>query len=496
MEHSQPFSRFVLPLTVALALASVASAVPAADEAGRLDALLARYNEIGLFNGVALVARDGAPVLAKGYGMASFELRVPNTPATKPWIGSVSKVFTATAVMRLVDQGKLSLDARVADVLPWYRKDTGARMTVRQLLCHTSGLPDYMHLPGVGREAFAREAGDATINPRAFAEKWCSADLAWAPGTKWGYSNSGYVLLGLIVEQATRQPFERALRALVLDPLGLAATDDLAMRPRAVVEGLASGSEKSAGELVTRRHWNVSTAYGAGAMVSTVGDLLRFDTGLGREGFLSPAARAAMFTPGPGHWGCGFEVQTMPIGTGKAERTVIGHEGYIFWTLTRIYRIPEDRIFVALVNNTGDAPLQQVFAGIADILYGREPAWPKALAADAVRRVASEQGGAAAVARYRELLATKGSEYEFTERGLNALGYALLQEGKPADAVAVFELMVEQYPKSGNAWDSLGEGLAAAGRRDEAIAAYKRAFELDPKNTNAAAVLEKLAAKP
>jgi CubicO group peptidase (beta-lactamase class C family) len=300
------------------------------------------------------------------------------------------------------------------------------------------------------------------------------------------------VLLGAIIEQVTGMPFAQALETLVLQPIGLKATRDLAMEPRAVVDGLATGYEKQLGTLITRRPWNISTAYAAGAMVSTVQDLARFDEALYS---LAPRAREAMFTEGLGHYGCGWEVQTLPIGPACAPRTVIGHEGFIYWTLTRIYRIPEDRTFVALINNTGDTPLQAMFTGIADILYGRELVWPKPGAADAVRRLAIDEGAGAAVARYRELKAKEPDAYVFDERGLNGLGYVLLQAGKPADAVVIFRFLVESYPSSGNAYDSLGEGLAAQGQREEAIKAYARSLELDPSNRNAVEQLARLTAR-
>jgi CubicO group peptidase (beta-lactamase class C family) len=462
----------------------------------RIDALLRAYTELGRFNGTVLVARGRTILHTAGYGMASFELGVPNGPETRQWIGSVTKTFTAAAAMRLVDEGKLSLDARVADVLPWYRKDTGSKVTVRQLLDHTSGIPDYMHLPGIGREGFQRQAGDAVIAVRPFIEKWCSGDLAWEPGTRWGYSNSGYAIIGAIVEQVTGLPFEKALRALVLDPLGLKNTGDLAMRPRAVVDHLATGYERSLGALITRRPWNISTAFGAGAMVSTVGDLYTFDRAVHSPAFLSEGARKAMFTAGLGHWGCGWEVQTLPIGPAGAPRTVIDHEGFIYWSISRVYHVVEDDVFVALVNNTGDAPLPAIFTGIADILYGRRPAFPKPSAAEAVQALAAEKGGAAAVARYRELRATAPSGYEFDERGLNVLGYALLRDGRPADAVEVLRFMTESYPDSANAFDSLGEALAAVGRREDAIKAYARSLELNPANANAVKMLAGLTAGP
>jgi CubicO group peptidase (beta-lactamase class C family) len=479
---------------VAAIVAGTGILAAAQGQAAAVDALVSKYAQLGQFNGTVLVAREGKVVLEKGYGMADFESSVPNRAETKQWIGSVTKVFTATMVMKLVDGGKLRLEDRVADLLPWYRKDTGGKVTVRELLNHTSGIPDYMHLQGIGREGFRKEAGDGVIDVKAFAQKWCSGDLVWEPGTKWGYSNSGYVLLGAIIEQVTGRTYGQALRELVLDPAGLEATGDLAMRPRAVVDGLASGYEKAGGTLVTRRAWNVSTAYAAGAMVSTVGDLYRFDRALDQPGFLSARAKEAMFTAGLGNWGCGWEVQTVPVGPGGAERKVVGHEGFIFWSLTRICRIPQDRIFIALINNTGDAPLQPLLGSITDVLYGRTPKDPVPSVGEALRKAIATGGPSAAAPRFRDLFANDPAGWDFGERAVNTLGYEYLQADHPDEAVAVFRLNVEVNPESGNAWDSLGEGLAAQGKREEAVKAYARALELDPANRNAVQMLQKITA--
>jgi CubicO group peptidase (beta-lactamase class C family) len=479
---------------LALAVLAGVAASGSAGTAERLDALLARYHEIGLFDGVALIVRADTVLVEQGYGLANREFSVPNAPDTKLWIGSVTKVFTATMVARLADAGRLSLEDRVGDRLPWYRQDTGQRMTLRQLLGHSAGLPDYMHLPGIEREGFARAVGDSLIDLRTFVRDWCSADLQWEPGSRWGYSNSGYVLLGAVIEAATGMPYAQALDSLILAPAGMRDSGDLARRPHAVVPGLSPGYERFAGEVVTRRFWNVSTAYAAGSMVATVGDLRRFDQLLARRDFLSPASREAMFTPGPGNWGAGWSVQTAAIGPGQAPRTLIGHEGFLYWTLTQIYRIPEDDTFIVLANNSGNAPFRTIFAGLFDLLYGREPAWPQPAAAEAVHALAAQQGAPAAIARYCELQRTAPADYEFSEGTLNALGYALLQEGRPQAAVGIFRFTVESFPASGNAWDSLGEGLAGLGEREEAIRAYRRALELAPDNANAKAWLARLSA--
>lgn len=471
-----------------------AGAARAAGPGAEIDAFLGRYAAAGKLNGTVLVAKDGKVLLEKGYGMASFELGVPNGPGTKVWLASVSKVFTAALVLRLADEGKLSLDDRVSDLLPWYRKDSGSRITVRQLLGHTSGIPDYLHLPGLGREGFRREAGDGLVETKAFAARFCSGDPAWEPGSRWGYDNSGYFLLGAIVEEVTRKPFDRALGETVLEPLGLKQTGDLAARPRAVVPGLASGYEWAAGRLVARRDWNLSTAFAAGSMYSTVGDLHRFFRALESD-FLLPATRDAMFTEGLGSWGLGVDVRSLPVGPGRATRKVVGHEGYLFWVLTRVWSVPQDRLFVAILNNTGDVPMPAMFTGITDLIHGRTPPDPKASVAGPLRAALDASGPAAIAPRFRELKAKEPGAWDFEEKVVNGLGYGLLGERLAEGAVAAFRLNVEEHPASANAWDSLGEGLAIVGRKEEAAAVYRRALDLDPGLSSAAEALKRLDAE-
>jgi CubicO group peptidase (beta-lactamase class C family) len=133
-------SRTLVGFVVMLAWSASA---PAQDKARAIDALLARYHEVGAFNGAALVAEGGTVILEKGYGFADFEWKIPNAPDTKFRLGSITKQFTATLVLQLVEDGTLSLETTLAEALPYYRRDTGGRVTIHHLLDHTSGIPSY-----------------------------------------------------------------------------------------------------------------------------------------------------------------------------------------------------------------------------------------------------------------------------------------------------------------------------------------------------------------
>src|SRR5579872_670662 len=168
----------------ALFLAPLSMAQPAA----AIDQLISQYQKLGLFNGSALVAEKSQVVLEKGYGLANMEWNIPNTPDTKFRLGSITKQFTATLVMQLVEQGKLSLSAPIGAYLPDYPKPAADRITIHELLNHTSGIPGYTELPEFG--AKSREAS----KPADFVAFFSQRELLFEPGSKFSYSNSAYFL--------------------------------------------------------------------------------------------------------------------------------------------------------------------------------------------------------------------------------------------------------------------------------------------------------------
>ena len=174
-------------LLAVLALLLFQSHALAQDKVHRIDDLVSLYHKYGQFNGSVLVAENGKVIYQKGLGLANMEWNIPNEPDTKFRLGSITKQFTATLILQLVEQGKIKLDGKVIDYLPNYRQDTGAKVTIHNLLSHTSGIPSYTSLPGffanVSRNPFAVDD---------FIKKYASGDLEFEPGTKFVYSNSGY----------------------------------------------------------------------------------------------------------------------------------------------------------------------------------------------------------------------------------------------------------------------------------------------------------------
>ncbi len=447
------------------------------DSAARIDAFLQSYVDRSLFNGSILVARGGEVILKKGYGMANFEWRIPNTPDTCFRIGSMTKQFTSMVVMQLVEEGRLALEDKLADRVPYYRKDTGGKVTIHQLLNHTSGIPSYTNIPNI-----LKEHGRKALSLRDLVTAWCSADLEFEPGTRFAYNNSGYIILGAVIEEVTGKTYEQVLKERIFEPLGMQASGyDHA---ESVINHRASGYDNGVSGLRNADFIDMSLPYAAGALYSTVEDLLVWDQALYGTRLLSEAGKSKIFTPGAGNYGYGWFIQKAPVGPGKTERQVIQHMGGIPGFSSLIVRVPEDRIVIVLLNNTGGAPLVPMSQGIGDLLFGREPQVPKRSIARTLSSTIKEKGIDAAVAQYRDIKAKNAAEYDLGQGEMNQLGYGLLRSNRVDDAIAIFSLNVEAFPQSWNVYDSLAEAYAAKGEKALAIKNYAHSIEMNPGNTN------------
>ncbi|MGZ8843446.1 MAG: serine hydrolase domain-containing protein, partial [Pyrinomonadaceae bacterium] len=204
---------FALALFAVLAFQS---SVFAQDKAAKIDQLISLHHKYGQFNGSVMVVDNGKVIYKKAVGLANMEWNIPNAPDTKFRLGSITKQFTATLILQLVEQGKIKLDGKLIDYLPDYRKDTGAKVTVHNLLSHTSGIPSYTSLPG-----FFANVSRNPFTVDEFIKKYTSGDLEFEPGTKFVYDNSGYFLLGAIIEKVTGKPYEQVLKENIFDPVGM-----------------------------------------------------------------------------------------------------------------------------------------------------------------------------------------------------------------------------------------------------------------------------------
>jgi len=298
------------------------------------------------FSGVVLVARDGRSLFEKAYGLADSELDVPNKLETRFRLGSVTKQFTAMAVMILAERGKL----RVADSICNYVENcpkAWAGITIRHLLTHVSGIPNFTEFSDNDR--YER----LPMTPLATIARFRDKPLDFTPGQRFNYSNSGYLLLGYIVERASGESYEDFLRKNIYEPLGMLNSGY--DHPKTILKDRARGYSKENGQFVNAMLMEMDTPLGGGSMYSTVGDLLRWDQALYTERLVSRKSLEEMFTPfqGPypkGWWsrhryGFGWFITTW------FERNLIWHEGGIYGFCSAIFRYPDDRTLVVVLEN-------------------------------------------------------------------------------------------------------------------------------------------------
>lgn len=310
----------------------------ATDAVARMEDAVQRHVAADQFTGAVLVAKRGTALFDRAYGPANREWDIANTPATHFRIGSITKQFTAVAILVLEERGKLKLSDLVSAHLP----DAPAaweKITLHHLLTHTSGIPNVTSDP----EFILWKNSPATVTQ--IVGRFRDQPLSFPPGERYAYSNSNYLLLGLLVEKITGgQRFGDFLRENVLDPLGLKESGlDANQR---ILPRRATGYERSRGEFFNAAHGDMSVPHAAGAMYSTTHDLWRWaEAVLGGDKLLTPASRAKLLTPAREDYALGVRVSV------SYGRKTIDHGGSISGFSSFLAHYPDDGLTVVVLSN-------------------------------------------------------------------------------------------------------------------------------------------------
>ncbi len=304
------------------------------------------------FSGVVLVARDGRVLFQKAYGFANREHSVPNKLETKFRVGSVTKSFTAMAAMILVERGKLRVTDPVCNYIDNCPKAWG-RVTLQHLLTHTSGIPNFTYFPD--NDKYER----LPMTPLETIARFRDLPLEFVPGERFSYDDTGYFLLGYIIERASGARYEDFLRKNIYEPLGM--LDSGYDHPWIILKDRASGYARKDGQTVNAMLMEMDTPFGGGSMYSTVEDLLRWDQALYTEKLASRKSLDQVFTPFQGSY-----VPAQPWQRGLYSRhrwgygcwitKWFGHDlvwipGFIHGFVAAILRYPEDRTVVIVLEN-------------------------------------------------------------------------------------------------------------------------------------------------
>ena len=333
-------------------------------DAGALKPKIEQYLDaqarVFLFGGTVLVARNGEVLFSKGYGPANAEWDIPNTPETKFRLGSITKQFTATAVLRLQEQKKLSVQDPICTHLSPC-PDAWKPITIHHLLTHTSGIPSYTGRPEYGKTMMMPKSKDDMV--AGFRD----LPLEFVPGEQFKYNNSGYFLLGVIIETVAGRKYEEVLRDEIFVPLGMQDTGYDWSEP--LLTRRASGYSRRDHGLVNARFLDMQQPYSAGALYSTVGDLLTWDRALDADRVLPKTALDAMFTPFKNDYAYGWSIT--PADKGPSGKLQIGHGGGINGFSTMYTRVPEDKVAVIVLSNVENVNAGAVARDILSMLYSK-----------------------------------------------------------------------------------------------------------------------------
>jgi D-alanyl-D-alanine carboxypeptidase len=293
------------------------------------------------------IVKNGKTILAKGYGLADLENDVRATTETVYRIGSLTKQFTAAGIMRLMEQGKLSLDDTLQKFLPSYNTQ-GNRVTVRHLLSHTSGIRSYTGM-GPRWERTVR----LDLAPDSMVALFAGEPFDFKPGEEWRYNNSGYFLLGMIIETLSGKAYGQYLQDEIFTPLGLKGTAYCDQAP--IIKRRAQGYEVESpdGQFVNASPLSMTQPYAAGSLCSTVTDLVAWTRALSSGKVVSPESYRMMSTPGtlndgrPHTYGFGLSVGAL-----RGHRQV-SHNGGINGFVSELHHYVDDSLITVVLTNTG-----------------------------------------------------------------------------------------------------------------------------------------------
>ncbi len=317
----------------------------------KLDAYINTWVQKGKFSGSVLVAQKGKILLCKGYGMANYEHLVPNTPQTKFHIGSITKQFTSMAIMQLVQAGKLKLSDTIASIFPDYPR--GKDITVYQLLTMTSGIPDYL----------GDQTKPVTLNEMVIRFK--DKPLEFEPGSKYNYSNAGYVLLAAIIEKLSGQPYEAFLHEHIFKPLDMHNSGLLHNTP--LLMHRAQGYHKTDTGLQNSPYYDPSASIGCGALYSTIEDMYLWDRALYTDKLLSRDLCMQLWQPFRDGYCLGW------VKTTFSNHSCVWHNGGYRDCHSVIMRFMDDDVCIIILGNFDleSSPIEQIAIDLSAIVFGK-----------------------------------------------------------------------------------------------------------------------------
>lgn len=451
----------------------------------KIDGLFSYYNENGMFNGAVLIAENGKIVYNKTFGFSDFENKMPFDSLSVFAIASITKPYTATAVMMLKENGLLSYDDKLTKYFPEFPTEAST-ISLRNLLTHTSGIPDFRG------NKFKVYKQPIITDKMAYDTLKTNFLLEFQPGTKYSYSNSNYFLLAMIIEKVSKMSYREFIENRIFKPAGMHNSyvqgefiDSIPNRVSAYVYYW----DKTDYDLQDR-------ASGHGNIYSTIYDQYLFDQALYsnrlvKKETLEEAYDFSLYLDSKNgyRYGLGWRIAGETEGKGIVlhRGSLAGFKGLLWRDLTR------KNTLIILSNNWWLSETPEIISGGQNIMEGKD----YKLAKVSIQALFLDNwymyGFDAAMKKMRKVVAEEPDQYDYSEDLLNNLGYYFIySRSEPSFAKSILEFSLEIYPQSDVLWDSLGEMNLILGNKPAAIFCYEKSLNFNPENLNAAEKIKEL----
>lgn len=453
------------------------------------ETFLEELNEFDELSLAVMITKDGVPVLQKAYGLANRSFNAPNKIDTKFNIASMNKMFTAVAIMQLVERGRLGLNDKVGDHIRDYpNNEVKNNVTVYELLTHTSGMGN------IFGSLYSRTPVNKFQSVEDYLPLFVGDPLRFAPGTKYEYSNAGYILLGYLLERITGQDYHSYVSENILVPAGMENTDCYDVQypiPDLAVGYSRSKSTLEQYEYKSNEYMKMTKGGPAGGGYSTVEDLIRFGEALFGNVLLNDKY-TDMTTSGK------VRVDDVPQGGeycfGFLEQIInghriVGHSGNFAGIRSSLKIYVHDGISIAVLSNFDrDQGAEELEYFVREQINGETDFTKNYLGTKKTIRDIELKGFDFAAKEYGK----RQNDFRPYEVLIDSRGSCLLEELKYDKALQMLRFNVLAFPNSAGAYDSLAEAYVRIGDEENAIKHYKRALELDPKLESALEGLEEL----
>lgn len=453
------------------------------DRVSKIDEFILKAFEYKILNGIIQVVEKDEVIYSKAIGLANMEWNVPHTMDSKFKIASVSKQFTCMLILQLVDEGKINLDGKITDYLPDYPAKQGSKVSIRNLMSHTSGIPNYSTFENWYTELWLKEYSN-----REFLELFKNLELEFEPGSRFNYSNSGYRILATIIEKVYAKPFAMAMNEKIFEPLNMVNSGCIDINT--IVPQMASPYEYWNFRFSRSDYYSPTTTLGAGSVYSTVNDLWKWHKALIGNTLISKNLTNEMMSMQikiRNDLGYGFGLFVGNVTINDRSHDYIGHTGAYAGFHSLYAWFPQSERFILVQNNTGHTRLHFIRNEIMKILEGGDY--------HILPELSVLMSGADSNAEIEDLISrykTNPREFVCKNEQISRLGYKLILEHKTELGLLVLEFNCKTFPKSSSAHQQLAWAYSELGQFEKAKKEIKRSLELNPDNEKASTILNKI----